>query len=395
MKRDDFEITNNNEITYGELDGLREYYKEIDKKELLSQEEELDLAKKIKDGDLAAKERFIECNLRLVRYVASKYINSDISMDELIQEGNLALLRAVESFNPNMGNRFSTYAIPCIKSGIRQAIINNKSVIKQSVYSLKKIVKYNECIDKLAQKLHHMPSKYEIADELGISILDVDKINILMQKTVSLDSFINDSEDTELSELIANPDIDVENEVIMKLSSEDVYKSLLQKGLTKNEIIVIYYTCGLDGKECKSQVEIGRLLNLSRVRINQILSSALKKINTEKEKSNSCIYEFDKKTKKVLKKIQPMMNSKDFDELKQAMINIRQDKSFESISSIELIISLLGFGFVGNKHYAPIEIANILCFDYISMRNVINGVLSKYCDTFAEYNGKSLSKKNK
>lgn len=407
MKRDDFEITNNNEIAYGELDGLREYYKEIDKKELLSQEEELDLARKIKDGDLAAKEKFIECNLRLVRYVASKYINSDISMDELIQEGNLALLRAVESFNPNMGNRFSTYAIPCIKSGIRQATINNKSVIKQSVYSLNKIVKYNECIEKLAQKLHRMPSKYEIADELGVSISDVDKINLMMQKTVSLDSFVSDSEDTELSELIANPNIDVENEVILKLLSEDIQKRIMEKDITKNEMMVIYYTCGFDGNGHRTQAEISEILNLSRVRINQLLSSALNKLNISYAEVNKNVetntlenidvdypkYKFDYKTKKLLKKVQSMMSDEEYKELEETIINVRQDSKFDSIGNTELIISLLSFGFIGNKHYSPIEIATILCLDYNSIKPVINGILDRYNDTFTEYNGKSLIKK--
>lgn len=380
MKKDDnSNIDHGDDISF-EVNGLKNYYNEIDKISCLSAEEERELLIKIKQGDQEARQKFIEANLRLVRYAVSSISYSHINLDDLIQEGNIALMHAVDNYDLEKGVRFSSYAVKCIKLFVKKKSFNYNRVFQKSDYATGIIFKFSKCVDKLAKELSHIPSKYEIAETLDISVEEVEKIIMLQQAPISLNGFIPD-EDDEIEKMIADPNIDVENEVLLKLYNEDI-KNVLNSCLTNQEKKVIYYLVGLDGNSPKSQVEISKILNLTRARINQLAISGLKKLsavqreNIEEEKVAS--RKIDIKTKKMLNKVKGMMKMGDYNELKAATIEIRQNEEFDSISSMELIVLLLNSGLIGNKCYAPIEIANILGSDYYSVGSYINGILEKY-----------------
>ena len=387
---------------YNKIDGLKNYYNEIDKIPLLSQEEEAMLVRKMQEGDMEARQKLIEANLRLVRYVATKYKNYGVEIDDLIQEGNLAVIRAVNKFCLDQGFKFSTYATKSIRTSVIEAIASYAYAFKRPPNVFKTIADYNKAVDRLVQSIGHVPNKYEIAETFNMTVEEIDRINLLQEKPAQLDNSEPFDGEISLSDLVSDDGVDVEDEVISKISREDIRKLLKESNLTENELITIYYFFGFDGDIPKTQVEIAKMLKLTRARVNQILLSALRKlynnaVEIEKSSNKDLKYEFDTKSKKVLKKVQSLMDKETYEKLKTAIIKVRQNETFDVIGIVdELIIILLNLGFIDDKCYAPIEIANILGWNYNNMGSIINGVLTSNSypiDDLGKEFGKSLTKK--
>jgi DNA-directed RNA polymerase sigma subunit (sigma70/sigma32) len=152
------------------MDPIKAYLKDIKNIPLLKAEEEISLARLIQKGDLAAREKMIRSNLRLVISIAKRYVNLGIALGDLIEEGNIGLMRGVDKFDPEKGFRFSTYAAWWIKQGISRAIIDQGKMIRVPVYLNEEIVKYRKMVDKLTQQMHRKPSPAEVAKKMKLSV---------------------------------------------------------------------------------------------------------------------------------------------------------------------------------------------------------------------------------
>lgn len=255
------------------------YLREIGKYSLLTPEEELTLAKKIAEGDIEAKSKFINCNLRLVVFIAKKYGTKHMELLDLIQEGNLGLLKAVEMFDYTKGYKFSTYATWWIRQYIQRAIDNKESFVRIPIHVKELIIKYNIVQNTFYQTNKRYGNDDEISDIMQITVEQIKEIKSFMYNTISLNSPISSEDETELGEFISDKNSDYENELIEQLSAKESIETLIaNSNLTLTEERVIRMRFGYENGRIYSLKEVGKELGKTQERIRQHEAKALAKL---------------------------------------------------------------------------------------------------------------------
>jgi len=258
-------------------DPVRLYLKEIGKVPLLSADEEIELAKRMEKGDGEAKRRLAEANLRLVVSIAKRYVGRGMLFLDLIQEGNLGLIKAVEKFNYEKGFKFSTYATWWIRQAITRAIADQARTIRIPVHMVETINKLIRISRQLLQELGREPQPEEIAKEMGMSVEKVREIMKISQEPVSLETPIGEEEDSHLGDFIPDDDAPAPAEAaaftLLKEQLIDVLDTL-----TAREEKVLRLRFGLDDGRARTLEEVGKEFNVTRERIRQIEAKALRKL---------------------------------------------------------------------------------------------------------------------
>ncbi len=258
-------------------DPVRMYLKEIGKVDLLSPDEEIELAKRMLEGDEKAKKRLAEANLRLVVSIAKRYVGRGMLFLDLIQEGNLGLIKAVEKFDYTKGYKFSTYATWWIRQAITRAIADQARTIRIPVHMVETINKVIRVSRQLLQELGHDPSPEEIADEMGIPADKIREIMKIAQEPVSLETPIGEEEDSHLGDFIPDDDAPEPAEVAsFTLLKEQLVEVL--KTLTPREEKVLRLRFGIEDGRTRTLEEVGKEFNVTRERIRQIEAKALRKL---------------------------------------------------------------------------------------------------------------------
>ena len=258
-------------------DPVRMYLKEIGKVPLLSAEEEIELAKRMENGDEAAKKRLAEANLRLVVSIAKRYVGRGMLFLDLIQEGNLGLIKAVEKFDYRKGYKFSTYATWWIRQAITRAIADQARTIRIPVHMVETINKLIRVSRQLLQELGREPTPEEIADKMDMSVERVREILKISQEPVSLETPIGEEEDSHLGDFIQDDNVPVPADAAaFTLLKEQLVEVL--STLTDREQKVLRLRFGLDDGRARTLEEVGKECNVTRERIRQIEAKALRKL---------------------------------------------------------------------------------------------------------------------
>ncbi|MGN0389061.1 MAG: RNA polymerase sigma factor RpoD [Suilimivivens sp.] len=258
-------------------DPVRMYLKEIGKVPLLSAEEEIELAKKMETGDQDAKKRLAEANLRLVVSIAKRYVGRGMLFLDLIQEGNLGLIKAVEKFDYRKGYKFSTYATWWIRQAITRAIADQARTIRIPVHMVETINKLIRVSRQLLQELGREPTPEEIAAEMNLPVERVREILKISQEPVSLETPIGEEEDSHLGDFIQDDNVPVPADAAaFTLLKEQLVEVL--GTLTEREQKVLRLRFGLDDGRARTLEEVGKEFNVTRERIRQIEAKALRKL---------------------------------------------------------------------------------------------------------------------
>ena len=258
-------------------DPVRMYLKEIGRTPLLSSEEEIELAKRIKEGDEEARQRLTEANLRLVVSIARRYAGRGMLFLDLIQEGNLGLMKAVEKFDFTKGFKFSTYATWWIRQAITRAIADQARTIRIPVHMVETINKLVRVSRQLLQDLGREPTPEEIAEKMGISVEKVLEIQKVSQEPVSMETPIGEESDSHLGDFIEDPDAPAPEESAAYEMLREQMKDILDT-LTDREENVLRLRFGLDDGRSRTLEEVGKVFGVTRERIRQIEAKALRKL---------------------------------------------------------------------------------------------------------------------
>jgi len=267
-----------------QVDATRLYLKEIGFSPLLTAEEEVHYARMAQKGEEAGRKRMIESNLRLVVKIARRYMNRGLALLDLIEEGNLGLIRAVEKFDPERGFRFSTYATWWIRQTIERGIMNQTRTIRLPVHILKEINIYQRAARHLAQKLDHEPSPEDVANLLDKPIDDVKKMMGLNERVTSVDAPMDNDPDRSLLDAIPDDSV-VDPEKF--LQSEDLQVQIGEwlDELNDKQREVVERRFGLRGREISTLEEVGADIGVTRERVRQIQVEALKRLRIILEKN--------------------------------------------------------------------------------------------------------------
>ncbi len=294
-------------------DNVRMYLKEIGKISLLSLEEEQELSKRVAEGDEKAKNILAESNLRLVVSIAKRYVGRGLLFLDLIQEGNIGLMKAVEKFDYGKGYKFSTYATWWIRQGIRRFIADTSRTIRIPAHQYEYVRKMNAVKSRLFNELQRMPTDIELAQALEIT---VDKLHYLQNieiDAVSLSAPINDNDDTDvLGDFIEDKSTNVEEEIVKKEYLESFKNAVLEsKMLDQREKEIICLRYGINCDRAHSLEEIGQKMGVTRERIRQIENKSLRKLGRDKNiKKYNSGYNPEKMTASYVKNIQPIKQPK-------------------------------------------------------------------------------------
>jgi RNA polymerase primary sigma factor len=260
-----------------EEDSVKTYLREISRHRLLDGREEIELARAVRLGDKAARRRLIQANLRLVVSIAKRYVNHGLSFQDLIQEGSLGLIRAVEKYDPERGNRFSTYATWWIRQAVTRALANKSRTIRMPVHMNDAINRLRKACRELAQDLDRRPTLEELASAAGLAHEKASLAFAAVRSPLSLDQTFGDESGSTLGEIIQDQ--------VARLPDEQTASNLLCKyiedllsGLSVRERDVINLRFGLACDRAHSLEELGRVLGLTRERVRQIESKAMQKL---------------------------------------------------------------------------------------------------------------------
>ena len=258
-------------------DPVRMYLKEIGQIRLLSAEEEVDLAKRISEGDQEAKNKLTEANLRLVVSIAKKYSGRGLHILDLIQEGNTGLIRAVDKFDWTKGNKFSTYATWWIRQAITRAIADQARTIRVPVHMVEVINKATRCNRKLVQELGREPTVEEIAAELGLPVEKIIEANRTAADTLSLDTPVGDEEDTSIGSFVEDERTPGPADATSNALLAEALKEILDT-LTEREADVLRMRFGMYDGRTHTLEEVGQIFGVTRERIRQIENKAIRKL---------------------------------------------------------------------------------------------------------------------
>ena len=261
------------------LDVTQLYLNEIGYSPLLTADEEKHYARLARGGDESGRRRMIESNLRLVVKISRRYINRGLTLLDLIEEGNLGLIRAVEKFDPERGFRFSTYATWWIRQTIERAIMNQTRTIRLPIHVVKELNVYLRAARELTQKLDHEPSAEEIADLLDKPAADVKRLLGLNERVTSMDTPIGPESDRSLVDTIADARESDPSELLQDRDIKDSIAHWLDE-LTDKQREVVSRRFGLRGHEASTLEEVGREIGLTRERVRQIQVEALRRLRT-------------------------------------------------------------------------------------------------------------------
>src|SRR3954464_8788200 len=260
-------------------DSLQLFLKGIGKVRLLTAQEEVDLAKRIERGDLDAKQKMVESNLRLVVSIAKNYRNQGLPFLDLIQEGTLGLVRAAEKFDYRKGFKFSTYATWWIRQAIARALADKARTIRIPVHVVEKLNKIGRAERKLVTELGREPTAEEIAEVTGIEPDEVDSIKRSAQAPVSLEKPVGDEEESEFGQFIADERAESPYERAAEILTKEALREALEN-LSYRERRVLELRYGLGGEHPRTLDEVGRTFNVTRERIRQIENQSLKKLQS-------------------------------------------------------------------------------------------------------------------
>ncbi len=258
-------------------DPVRMYLKEIGQVKLLSAEEEVELAKRIAEGDQDAKNKLTEANLRLVVSIAKKYSGRGLHILDLIQEGNTGLIRAVDKFDWTKGNKFSTYATWWIRQAITRAIADQARTIRVPVHMVEVINKATRCNRKLVQELGREPTVEEIAAELGLPVEKIIEANRTAADTLSLDTPVGDEEDTSIGSFVPDDMTPGPADATSNALLAEALKEILDT-LTEREADVLKMRFGMHDGRTHTLEEVGQIFGVTRERIRQIENKAIRKL---------------------------------------------------------------------------------------------------------------------
>ena len=268
-----------------EADTVKAYFNNVKKYSLLTPDEERKLARKIAKGDEDARREMVEANLRLVINIAKIYLNRGVPFQDLIEEGNIGLIRAAEKFRLNKGCKFSTYATYWIRQAIERAIINQSNIVRLPIHIASDIYKVVRVTRDLTKKLYREPSALEISASMGVSGRYIKKLSLIARKSVSLESNIGEDNDHTLLDMIEDDKFQLPLEMMEEEARLQQIKVLLGT-LDKKEQAVIAMRFGLNQDESDTLETIGERFGVTRERIRQIEAKAMAKIRKILKKQN-------------------------------------------------------------------------------------------------------------
>jgi RNA polymerase nonessential primary-like sigma factor len=261
------------------LDATQLYLNEIGYSPLLTADEEKYYARQARGGDESGRQRMIESNLRLVVKISRRYINRGLTLLDLIEEGNLGLIRAVEKFDPDLGFRFSTYATWWIRQTIERAIMNQTRTIRLPIHVVKELNIYLRAARELTQKLDHEPSAEEIADMLDRPVVEVKRMLGLNERIISMDTPVGADSDSSMADMIADVRVCDPSQLLQDIDIKDNIAAWLEE-LSEKQREVVSRRFGLRGYESSTLEEVGREIGLTRERVRQIQVEALKRLRS-------------------------------------------------------------------------------------------------------------------
>ncbi len=265
--------------------GIKIYLREIGQIALLTPKDEIRLAARIKKGDKAARAQMIKANLRLVVKIAHDYSNFGLPLLDLISEGNIGLMKAVERFDPKKGGKLSTYAAWWIKQSIKRALANQAKTIRLPVHLVDKISKMKRAGHKLSEQLGREPTDQELADVLGVTRAKVAQLRTISVRPASLDAPIGDDDATEFSEIVGDEAALTPFELLRDKTLRQEVRDILEE-LEPREAEILTMRFGLDGSKPKTLEEVGRKFKVTRERVRQIQNIALTKLRHVMEKQD-------------------------------------------------------------------------------------------------------------
>ena len=272
------------QFTQRESQSLDKYFSEIGKVNLLTPEQEVELAVKIREGDAEALEKLTKANLRFVVSVAKQYQNQGLSLGDLINEGNVGLIKAARRFDETRGFKFISYAVWWIRQAIMQALAEQSRIVRLPLNRVGALNKIGKAYGSLEQEFEREPSPEELADELHMDVDDVSEAMTLSAKHVSMDAPFASNEENRLLDVLENPDEPSPDNILMSESlKEEVERALSKLAEREAEVIRLYF--GLYTDEPLTLEEIGEKFNLTRERVRQIKEKAIRRLrNTTRSK---------------------------------------------------------------------------------------------------------------
>jgi RNA polymerase primary sigma factor len=270
------------EMAANTTDAMQLFLNEVRRHPLLTAEEEVELAKRIEEGDAAAKERMINSNLRLVVSLAKRYQGQDLPLLDLIQEGILGLIRAAEKFDWRRGYKFSTYATWWIRQAVQRGVANKSRTIRIPVHIVEREQKIARAERELVLQLERMPTDEEVAEKAKLNVKHVRETRAAARTVASLDKAVGSDSDTSFGDLVAQASEDVAEEVQVALGEDALHRAITT--LPEREQMVVRMRYGLDEEmEPKSLEEIGRRMGITRERVRQIETQALSRLAERRE----------------------------------------------------------------------------------------------------------------
>ena len=272
----------NSEVAAMTTDSLQLFLNEAGRYPLLTAAEEVELAKLVESGDKAAKDRMVNANLRLVVSIAKKYQGHGLPLIDLIQEGIIGLIRAVEKFDWRRGFKFSTYATWWIRQAVQRGVANKSRTIRIPVHIVEREQKIARAERELVLKLERAPTDEEVAEVAKLNVKHVKEVRAAARTVASLDKPVGEGSDTAFGDLVAQDEASVEEEVVVALGDDALHRAILTLPEREQEVIRMRY--GLDAEqEPKSLEEIGRRMGITRERVRQIETQALSRLAEQRE----------------------------------------------------------------------------------------------------------------
>lgn len=355
-------------------DMYRQYLSEITKKPL-TPEQEKEYWIRIKNGDKLAYDEFVECNLRLVISIAKRYHSYELDKLDLVQEGNIGLIKAMQKFSPDKGNKFSTYATWWIRQGITRAIADTGRTIRIPVHQTQKVAKYKKTIEELQMELKMTPTREQIRERLGWTEREYNRIEIDAQDVVSLNQLVGgEDNETELIEFIPTEELAPETTYLENTHEQEIILMFIRSSLTLREMMVLSKRNGMDNGVQKTLEVVGQMMGVTRERIRQIEAKALRKLKNSQEASalynNTEIKIYsNKNTKVVLTDEEKSGYQKvDIDDIKK-LVAIMASPRFSSITSgskpfKNALMLGLRYGALNGKKYSIPAIATLFNVTY-------------------------------